>query len=75
MGKLTKAQRELLRVIGAGRPLSPPQIADLLGKPISSISSVRNSLLNAGMISQWACWNDMPLLTPAGRAALSEGEP
>jgi predicted transcriptional regulator len=76
MGKaLSKAQRELLAIISVGRPLSPPEIAKLTGKPISAISTTRNALLRLGLVNQWRHWNDMPTLTPAGRAALSEGEP
>ena len=65
MGKLTKAQREVLAWIGSQ-----------LSGGVTDITDRRtvNPLMNRGLLS-YDTFQDVWRITPAGRAALSEGEP
>jgi len=41
-----------------------------LDTTVSGLSNTRNNCLRLGYIRQWQRWNDLPMLTPDGHAAL-----
>lgn len=71
MNQLTPAERELLSLVQPGRPINIEAAAELLGKPLSAVSSARNRLLQKGFVAKWRHYLDAIRATDAGRAALS----